>query len=165
MQRQALNPNQGDAASAPGATAHAAPAASLAAATAPAQPAQLTLPGGMDSADFARLAKQVFIRLQAANDAGDVDDLRRFTTPELFGALRTDLLERGQAKQQTDVVQLDAEVVDVAQDDGRDVISVRFHGLVREQAEAGAEPFNELWHLVRPVQGGDWAIAGITPLN
>jgi predicted lipid-binding transport protein (Tim44 family) len=119
----------------------------------------------MDAADFTRVAKQVFIRLQAANDAGDVDDLRRFTTPELFASLRADLLERGSTKQQTDVVQLDAEVVDVAQDDGRDVVSVRFHGLIREAADAGADPFNEVWHLVRPTQGGDWAIAGITPLT
>jgi predicted lipid-binding transport protein (Tim44 family) len=131
----------------------------------PAGQATLALPGGVDPADFARIAKQVFIRLQAANDAGDVDDLRRFTTPELFASLRADLLERGAAKQQTDVVQLDAEVVDVAQDGGRDVVSVRFHGLIREQAEAGAEPLNEVWHLVRPTTGGDWAIAGITPLQ
>jgi predicted lipid-binding transport protein (Tim44 family) len=94
-----------------------------------------------------------------------VDDLRKFTTPELFASLRLDLQERGTAKQQTDVVQLDAEVADVARDGmGQDVVSVRFAGLIREEAEAAAQPFAELWHLVRPV-GGEWAIAGITPLD
>ncbi len=45
-------------------------------------------------------------------------------------------------------------------------VTVRFDGLVRETPEAGAEPFQELWHLVRPATGnGDWAIAGITPLQ
>jgi len=30
----------------------------------------------------------------------------------------------------------------------------------------GAEPFNELWHLVKPLDGSrEWAIAGITPLQ
>jgi len=124
------------------------------------------LPGGMATADFERLAKMVFIRMQAANDAGNIDDLRKFTTPELFASLRLDLQERGAAKQTTDVVQIDAQVVEVAQEKGQDIVSVRFHGLIREAAEAGAEPFNELWHLVRPADGaGDWAIAGITPVQ
>ena len=124
------------------------------------------LPGGMDRAEFERLAKMVFIRMQAANDAADVDDLRRFTTPELFASLRLDLQERGNAKQQTDVVKIDAEVADVARENGQDIVSVRFHGLIRESVDGGAEPFNELWHLVRPASGqGEWAIAGITPLQ
>ena len=128
--------------------------------------AALVLPGGMATADFERLAKMVFIRLQAANDSGNVDDLRKFTTPELFASLRLDMQERGSAPQQTDVVQIDAQVVDTARENGQDIVSVRFHGLVREVATAGAEPFNELWHLVRAADGqGDWAIAGITPVQ
>ncbi|OYU73207.1 MAG: hypothetical protein CFE45_37945 [Burkholderiales bacterium PBB5] len=131
-----------------------------------AAPAAINLPGGMASADFERLAKMVFIRLQAANDAGNVDDLRKFTTPELFASLRADLLERGAAKQTTDVVQIDAQVVETARENGQDIVTVRFHGLIREVADAGAEPFNELWHLVRAADGqGDWAIAGITPVQ
>ncbi len=128
--------------------------------------APVTLPGGMAAADFERLAKMVFIRMQAANDAGNLDDLRKFTTPELYASLRLDLQDRGTAKQQTDVVEITAQVVEVAQDKGQDIVSVRFQGLIREAADAGAEPFNELWHLVRPADGsGDWAIAGITPVQ
>ena len=124
------------------------------------------LPGGMAAADFERLAKMVFIRLQAANDSSNLDDLRKFTTPELFASLRLDLQDRGGAKQQTDVVQIDAQVVDTARENGQDIVTVRFHGLIREAAEAGAEPFNEMWHLVRAADGhGDWAIAGITPVQ
>ncbi|MEK8051697.1 TIM44-like domain-containing protein [Ideonella sp. DXS22W] len=127
--------------------------------------AEPALPAGIDRDDFIRLAKMVFVRMQAANDAGNVDDLRKFTTPELFASLRVDLQERGAAKQQTDVVQLDATIADVTRDGmGQDVVSVRYSGLIREEAERPAEPFAELWHLVRPV-GGEWAIAGITPLN
>lgn len=123
-------------------------------------------PAGFDAAEFERIAKMIFIRLQAANDTAEVDDLRRFTTPELFASLRLDLQERGAAAQQTDVVQLNAEVLDTAQEDGQWVVSVRFHGLIREEAGAAAEPFDELWHLVKPVQGErEWAIAGISPVG
>lgn len=124
------------------------------------------VPAGFDAEGFQRIAKMIFIRLQAANDAGNVDDLRKFTTPELFASLRLDLQERGAAANQTDVMQLDAELVDTVQENGQWVASVRFHGLIREDINAGAEPFDELWHLVKPLDNsGEWAIAGITPLN
>jgi predicted lipid-binding transport protein (Tim44 family) len=127
--------------------------------------APVGLPEGMSAADFERVAKMLFIRLQASNDAGQVDDLRKFTTPELFASLRLDLQDRGNAGQQTDVMQLDAELVDTAQEDGHWVASVRFHGLIREHAEQPAEAFDELWHFVKPVAGDrDWAIAGISPV-
>nr|HET7859721.1 Tim44-like domain-containing protein [Caldimonas sp.] len=121
------------------------------------------LPGDFDAAGFDRIAKMIFIRLQAANDAGDLADLRAFTTPEMFAAIRLELQER-RAAQRTDVVRVDAEVLDVATERDRQVVSVRFHGLIREEAEAGATPFDEVWHLVRPGDGSrEWAIAGIQP--
>jgi len=133
---------------------------------APATPSKAAVPPGFDAADFERIAKMIFIRLQAANDAGEVEDLRRFTTPELFASLRLDLQERGGAGQQTDVVQLQAEVLDTALEDGQWIVSVRFHGLIREEAGGTAQPFDELWHLVKPAQGErEWAIAGITPVQ
>ena len=123
-------------------------------------------PEGFDTDGFTRIAKMIFIRLQAANDEANLDDLRKFTTPELFASLRLDLQERGQSAQQTDVMQLDAELVDTAQENGQWVASVRFSGLIREEVGQGAEPFNELWHLVKPLDGSrEWAIAGITPLQ
>lgn len=119
-----------------------------------------------EHAEFERLAKQIFIRLQAANDAADLEDLRKFTTPELFASLRLDLQERNGASQHTDVVQLNAQVVDQATQEGHPVVSVRFTGLIREERERAAEPFNEVWHLVGTAQGsGEWRIAGITPVQ
>lgn len=124
------------------------------------------LPPGFDAAGFERIAKMIFIRLQAANDDANIEDIRKFTTPELFASLRLDLQERGTVKQKTDVVQLDAELVDTAKEAGQWIASVRFHGLIREESDAGAENFNELWHLVKPVDDSrDWAIAGITPID
>jgi predicted lipid-binding transport protein (Tim44 family) len=128
------------------------------------QAAPANLPADFDAAAFERIAKMIFIRMQAANDKSDVNDLRAFTTPELFSSLRLDLQERGNAAQQTDVVTLDAELLDFAQESECQIVSVRFHGLLREEAHNGAEPFDEVWHLVRPANNsGNWAIAGIQP--
>ncbi|MFG6431167.1 Tim44 domain-containing protein [Roseateles sp. LYH14W] len=125
-----------------------------AAASAPA-----AVPEGFDTDGFEKIAKQVFIRLQAANDAADQADLRRFTTPQMYASIQHDLLERGSKEQRTEVLQLDASVVDVATENGEQVVSVRFWGLVREDSEQAAADFDEVWHLVQSGQG--WLIAGI----
>ncbi len=121
------------------------------------------LPGDFDRAGFERIAKLIFIRMQAANDAGDVQDLRRFTTPQMFAEVQLELQQRAGRSQRTDVVQLDAEVQDsAAEEDGQQVVSVRFHGLIREEQDGAAAPFDEIWHFVRPLDGSrEWAIAGI----
>lgn len=120
------------------------------------------LPADFDAAGFARVAKMIFIRMQAANDAADLNDLRAFTTPEMFASFKLDLQDRAGMPQQTDVVTVDAEVLDVTTEADRQIVSVRFHGLIREQKDAGALPFDEVWHLVRPVDDSrEWAIAGI----
>lgn len=121
-----------------------------------------SLPAGFDQAAFERLAKLIFIRMQAANDKADLEDLRQFATPEMFAVFRLDLQDRKGSPQQTDVVQLDAEVLDFAEEATRQIVSVRFHGLVREELDGPATPFDEVWHLVKPTDGSrEWAIAGI----
>jgi len=127
-----------------------------AAAVAPAAPA---LPNDFDTVGFEKLAKQVFIRLQAANDAGDQADLRRFTTPQMYASIQHDLLERGNGTQRTEVLRLDASVVDVATENGEQIVSVRFSGLVREDSQQAAVDFDEVWHLAKA--GDGWLIAGI----
>jgi predicted lipid-binding transport protein (Tim44 family) len=120
------------------------------------------LPAGFDSAGFERIAKMIFIRMQAANDAADLNDLRNFTTPEMFAAVKLDLQERGASPNQTDVVKIDAQVLEHAQEGAQQIVSVRFHGLIREDLGGVAGPFDEVWHLVKPIDGSrEWAIAGI----
>jgi predicted lipid-binding transport protein (Tim44 family) len=125
-------------------------------------PAATSLPPGFDAPSFAREAKLNFIRLQAAYDAGNLEDLRAFTTPEVFAELKMQLEERGDAEQRTDVVNLDAEVLACAEEPGRLVVSVRFNGRIREEQGAAARDFDEVWHLIRPASGkGGWVVAGI----
>ena len=120
------------------------------------------IPADFDSAGFARNAKVNFIRLQAANDAGDIDDIRNFTTPEMFAELKMQLGERGTAKQVTEVVSLNADVIDVAEEESRYVVSVRFSGVLREQSESASEGIDEVWHMVKPRDGKTgWTLAGI----
>jgi len=119
-------------------------------------------PPGFDAAGFERIAKMIFIRMQAANDTGDLADLRQFATPEMFAVFKLELQDRHGASQQTDVVRLDAQVLEVAQEGDQQIVSVRFHGLIREEKDAPASEFDETWHLAKPLDGSrEWAIAGI----
>ncbi len=156
MQRDALSPVIGSDLKPPMSVPGLAPAADAPAA------AVLRLPAGFDTEAFERLAKMIFIRLQAANDTADLNDLRNFTTPELFASLRLDLQDRGDAKQHTDVVKVDAQLIDFADEAERQIVSVRFTGEMIEEAGAAATPFDEVWHLVKPKDDSrNWAIAGI----
>lgn len=140
--------------------------ASGAAAGSAAIPATGNIPADFDVAGFVRNAKVHFIRLQAANDAGNLDDIREFTTPEMFAELKMNIAERGETAQETDVVSIEAEVVEVVEDAARYVVSVRFTGLIREDKAAAAESIDEIWHLVKPRVGqGGWLLAGIQQLQ
>jgi predicted lipid-binding transport protein (Tim44 family) len=104
----------------------------------------------------------IFIRMQAANDSGDLNDLRAFTTPEMFASLKVDLQDRAGASQTTDVVRIDAEVLDVETEGASQVVSVRFHGLIREEKDGIATRSTKSGTSSKPLDGSrEWAIAGV----
>jgi predicted lipid-binding transport protein (Tim44 family) len=127
--------------------------------------ASYELPEGFDRTAFLANAKHYFTRLQKAWDAGDLEALREFTTPEMFASLQRDLQGRAEGANQTDVVTLNAELLGVETDSNTYLCSVEFSGMIREQMEGPAEPFREVWNLSKPVNGpGGWVLAGIQQL-
>lgn len=125
-------------------------------------PGSASVPAGFDADGFVRNAKVYFVRLQAAFDAGDTDDLREFTSTEMLAELERELAERQGRSNRTDVVRLDAHLLGVDTDAAEQVASVRFSGLLREDVGASAEPFDEVWNFARPADGrGGWVLAGI----
>ena len=124
-----------------------------------------SLPPGFDAEGFVRQAKLNFIRLQAANDAGNLDDIREFTSPEMYAEIKLQLEERGPAPSRTEVTMLNAEVLEAVEEGNRQIVSVRFHGLLREDSDQ-ATPFDEIWHLIRPADGAHgWVVAGIQQVS
>jgi predicted lipid-binding transport protein (Tim44 family) len=120
------------------------------------------VPGDFDVEGFLRQAKLNFVRLQAANDRGDMEDIKNFTRPEVFAEIQMQYEERGKAVQRTDVVQLNADLIELATEATQHIASVRFHGLLREDADASPIAFDEIWNLTKPIQGaGGWLVAGI----
>lgn len=120
------------------------------------------IPADFDTAGFLRHAKTNFLRMQAAWDKADAQDISEFTTPEMFAELKMQLTERGASANHTDVVTLEAELMGVETVADEYLASVRFNGMVKEDAQAPVEAFNEIWVLSKPASGsGGWLLAGI----
>lgn len=123
------------------------------------------IPADFDVAGFVRNAKVHYIRLQAANDSGNLDDIREFTTPEMFAEIRLAIAERAGQAQTTDVVAIEAEILDVIEETSRYIVSVRFSGQIREDS-GPVENVDEIWHLTKPRSGGGgWLLAGIQQIQ
>ncbi|MBW8905632.1 MAG: Tim44 domain-containing protein [Betaproteobacteria bacterium] len=121
------------------------------------------IPAGFDTAGFLRAAKMNFIKLQMANDAGRIDDIREFTTPALYDELRRDTPA---GAQQTDVVALNADLLELATEQNQYWASVRFSGTVRETPGTQPVGFEEVWNLVKPADGSSgWLLAGIQQMH
>ena len=123
---------------------------------------QTGLPAGFDAASFLKAAKLNFIRLQAANDSGRLDEIREFMTDELFDELKRDI----QGGQHTDVGSLQADLLEVATEGDRHWASVHFSGTVRDTPNAAPAEFQEVWNLVKPASGASgWLLAGIQQMH
>ncbi len=119
------------------------------------------LPPGFDSSGFIRQAKLQFGRLQAAYDSGDRNALADVMTPGMMSEVARDLDDRV-AQHATEIVTLNAEVLEVATDDGRYLASVRFTGKLREDGAPAPNSLDEVWNLTKPVDGSSgWLLAGI----
>jgi predicted lipid-binding transport protein (Tim44 family) len=127
---------------------------------------QPSIPPGFDTAGFLRQAKLSFVKLQAAHDSGKLDELRDFTTDEMFQAIKQDVQESGANGEPTDVVTLNADLLEVTTEGSNHWASVRFSGMIREQVNGQAEPFQEIWNLAKPVSGSTgWVLAGIQQMQ
>jgi predicted lipid-binding transport protein (Tim44 family) len=142
MQQPAVQPLGGSAAAAPATAAN--------------------IPADFPVESFLRGAKTTFIRLQAANDRKDLNDIREYTTPEMFAEISMQMQERGDAAQKTDVVAIDTVLLEVATEGDYAVASVRMTGQLRENNGA-PESFDEIWHVQKNLKDDKsvWLLAGI----
>ncbi|KRI53286.1 Tim44 domain-containing protein [Acinetobacter pittii] len=119
------------------------------------------LPDGTEPAAFLRIARQRFNHIQSMNTASNIEEIRRYLTPELYSSMYNDIMEN-QDQDVAEFSNLNAMVVDSATENGQYVVSVRFTGTVSEDLNSLPQPFTEIWHFVKPVGSQqDWVVAGI----
>lgn len=119
------------------------------------------LPDGSEPAAFLRIARQRFNHIQSMNTASNIEEIRRYLTPELYTSMYNDIMEN-QDQDVAEFSNLNAMVVDSATENGQYVVSVRFTGNVSEDLNSLPQPFTEIWHFVKPAGSQqDWVVAGI----
>lgn len=124
--------------------------------------APMALPADFDMDGFLRHAKAYFIRLQVAWDRADARDIHEFVTPELFAELKVQLQQRGALSNHTDVIALEAQLLDIQIIGDEYFASVQFSGRIREASDVPPERFVEVWNLIKPISGqAGWVLAGI----
>lgn len=112
--------------------------------------------------EFLRDMKAQFIRLQTAYDQANLPDIREFTTPEVFAEVQVQLQERDRnITNKTDILNLNAELIDIAEEFHVPIASVQFTGLLKENDALEASQINEIWHFRRDSISMRWFVAGI----
>lgn len=121
-----------------------------------------SIPHDFPVESFLRNAKMSFIRLQAANDRKDMDDVREYTTPEIFAEISMQMQERGAVVQKTDVIAINAELLEVSNEGDFSIASVRFTGQLSEN-NGMPENVDEIWHVQKNLRDDKsvWLLAGI----
>ena len=120
------------------------------------------IPADFPVESFLRSAKTSFIRLQAANDIKDLNDIREYTTPEMFAEISMQLQERDNTPQKTDVIAINGSLLEVANEGDYAIASVRFTGQLREN-NGTQENVDEVWHVQKNLRDDKavWLLSGI----
>lgn len=138
------------------------------AATASAEPVQQVdpswfIPDDFDIMSFLSNAKQQFRQIQELWDQGNPAALRDVLTDDLLKELTPEILAR-EGAQNTQIVLLNAELLGIEKVAGGHLASVRYSGMLREDANAEAFSFEEVWNLYKADDAG-WLLAGIQQIN
>jgi predicted lipid-binding transport protein (Tim44 family) len=132
-----------------------------------AQAATASVPPGFDANEFLEGAKAAYVRLQGAWDARDLDDLKQFTSDEVFAVIKGQAAD-DPAPGRTEILLLEARLLEVKALGNQTVATVLFDAMLREGAPSSpAEQVREAWRFSRYETGGSshWVVEGIQQLE
>lgn len=123
--------------------------------------AEIEIPSWFNKDAFLEGSREHFVNLQKAWDRSDWDEIRTYTSDELFNALQQERA-KSPADQVTEVVSVMSELANFITQEDEVIVSINFYGWLKENASEATE-FNETWHLARDMskENADWFIVGI----
>ena len=125
-----------------------------------------TVPDGFDSQAFLTGAKRAYTTLQKAWDERDLAEIRGLTTDKVFAEIQAQL-QASSAENHTDLLKLDAELLEVRETGSELEATVLFDAIMREDINAQTEQVREVWHFVKPKTSiqPKWLLDGIQQLE
>ncbi len=123
------------------------------------------VPADFDEVEFLTGAKAAYNRLQESWDKRDLDDINAFVLPEVYQEI-ADQAAQDPSPGRTEILMLDARLLEVKELDGETVATVLYDAMLREDAENGVpEQVREVWHFIRTSSAEQWKLAGIQQLE
>jgi predicted lipid-binding transport protein (Tim44 family) len=126
----------------------------------------VAVPAGFDTPAFLAGAKTAFKALQKAWDDRDLAEIRGLTTDKVFAEIQ-DQLKASSEENRTDVLKLDAELLEVREVGSELQAVVLFDVIMREDANAQTNQVREVWHFIKPKNSiqPTWYLDGIQQLG
>lgn len=123
---------------------------------------EIKIPDWFQKESFLAGATHHFKALQKAWDQQDWAEIESYASPELVAQLKTNRSVLPD-NQNTDVTSVRVELVNFIEEDSEAILSLNFHGWIRENGAPDTTEFSEIWHLSRdpskPESG--WTLVGI----
>jgi len=125
-------------------------------------PEQLSLPPGFDADEFLKGANALYVRLQAAWDKRDLDDIGQFTSAEVYAEIQRQAQE-DPTPGKTELLLITPRIIEVRDTDTQTIVSVLFDVMLREKEDALSKQVRELWHFSqdRDKPEAFWLLEGI----
>ncbi len=127
---------------------------------------ETSVPFGFDSFAFLEDVKSRYMRLQQAWDARDLAEIRGLTTDKVFAEIQ-DQLKASNNINHTDILKLDADILEVRELSSEFEAVVLFDSIMREDVNEHANQVREVWHFVKSKSGfhSQWMLDGIQQLE
>ena len=126
----------------------------------------IVLPKDFDELDFLEGAKSAFKMLQTAWDKRDLAEIRSLTTDKVFAEIQ-DQLKGSDTENHTDIVKIEAELLEIRELGSELEAVVLFDTLMREEVSAQPEQVREVWTFIKPKNSmqAKWYLDGLQQLE
>lgn len=125
-----------------------------------------SVPAGFDQQAFLAGAKIAFGTLQKAWDERDLAEIRSLCTDKVFAEIQ-DQIKASNTENHTEILKLEAELLEVREVGSELEATVMFDSFIREDVNARAEQVREVWHFIKPKNSiqPKWYLDGIQQLE
>ncbi len=124
--------------------------------------APIDAPAWFNAERFIAAGREHFMSLQQHWDAGEMDKIAEFVTPELLDFLKQERASLGEGFQSTYIDNLQVHLEGVEQQAGVTVATLTFEGVAKSSRFDQGEAFSESWRLERAEgESQPWLVAGI----